>query len=457
MNFEVIKTVQELTNKYGSTIYTDSRKLKSFLSDYYSDKYTREKRLLVDSVEQKIPYDIVNCNGTQIDDFLYNKLASKLFDNLGISKDLAEETIDAWCEILNKTHTKVNNQSSSNLNNNNYGQTRPGNAANCSQQNYSSNTVIMSAPSISNNNNYGQIRPGSAVNHSQQSYNSNTVFMNNQQVNNMPVINNKRKKSIKIIIGMMLIILIIVIVSTLAYSLGSNKVTTDKNLTNAGVESKETNSNQNNADTKNNTTNNTKEKKTQTKSNNFIFPDSSTSKISPSNLYNLSNDQLFIARNEIFARHGYIFNDKKLQNYFESQAWYKPNPSAKGEPSNEIENDNAQTIMDMEEIKLAFKNSPRVSREYVLNNSQITKLTSDEVERLSDFELLIARNEIFARHGYIFGVPELNDYFQSKRWYNKISNDVTLGEVEEYNIELIRKAEDKRIYNMLSNYELGTS
>ena len=459
MNFEVIKTVQELTNKYGSAIYTDSRKLKSFLSDYYSDKYTREKRLLVDSVEQKIPDDIVNCNGTQIDDFLYNKLASKLFDNLGISKDLAEETIDAWCEILNKTHTKANNQSSSNLNNNNYGQTRPGSAANCSQQNYSSNTVIMSTPPVSNNNNYGQIRPGSAVNHSQQSYNSNTVFMNNQQVNNVPVINNKMEKSIKIIIGMILIILIIVVVSTVAYSLGSNKVTTDKNLTNAGVESKETNSNQNNADTKNNTTNNTKtkEKKTQTKSNNFIFPDSSTSKISPNNLYNLSSDQLFIARNEIFARHGYIFNDKKLQNYFESQAWYQPNPSAKGEPSNEIENDNAQTIMDMEEIKLAFKNSPRVSREYVLNNSQITKLTSDEVERLSDFELLIARNEIFARHGYIFGVPELNDYFQSKRWYNKISNDVTLGEVEEYNIELIRKAEDKRIYNMLSNYELGTS
>lgn len=455
MNNEVIKTVQELTNKYGNTIYTDSRKLKSFLSDYYSDKYTREKRLLVDSVEQKIPEEIVNCNGTQIDDFLYNKLAGKLFDNLGISKDLAEETIDAWCEILNKTHIKVNNQSSSNLNNNNYGQTRPGTAANYSQQNYSSNTVIMSTPPASNNNNYGQLRPGSAANYSQQNYSSNTVFMNNQQVNNVPVKSNKMKKSI---IGMMLSILIIVVVSTAAYSLGSSKVTTDKNLTNAARESKETNNNQNNVDTKNNTTNNTntKEKNAQTKLNNFIFPDSSTSKISPSNLYSLSSDQLFIARNEIFARHGYIFNNKKLQNYFEAQAWYKPNPSAKGEPSNDIEDYNAQTIMDMEEIKLAFKNSPIVNREYVLNNSHITKLTSDEVERLSDFEILLARNEIFARHGYIFGVPELNDYFQSKRWYNKISNDVTLSEVEEYNIELIRKVEDKRIYNMLSNYELGS-
>lgn len=455
MNGEIIKTVQELTNKYGSAIYTDSRKLKSFLSDYYSDKYIREKRLLVDSVEQKIPEEIINCKGIQIDDFLYNKLAGKLFDNLGISKDFAEETIDAWCEIFNKKHIKVVSNSSSN-NNNNYSQTRPGTAANHSNQNSSSNTVFMNNPTTLNNN-YGQTRPGSAANYSQQNSSSNTVYIDNSYIKNSTFRNLQRK--IKIM-GMLLIVL--AVVATVAYFLGSSKGTTSKNVENTAKEvkdTKETTSNQNNTVTKNNTADNTNTKQTDTqpKSNSFIFADSSINKIQPNQVYRLNSDQLFIARNEIFARHGYIFNDKKLQNYFESQAWYKPNPSAKGDTSDEIEKYNAKLIMDMEEVKSAFKDSSRVTRDFVFNNSDIVKLTADQVDRLSDLEILIARNEIYARHGYGFGIPELNSYFQSKGWYIKNTNDVTLDEVEEYNVELIKAAEEKRVYNMLSNYQLGSS
>ena len=38
----------------------------------------------------------------------------------------------------------------------------------------------------------------------------------------------------------------------------------------------------------------------------------------------MPSDQLRIARNEIFARHGRMFNDKNLQKYFDSQIWYVP-------------------------------------------------------------------------------------------------------------------------------------
>ena len=81
----------------------------------------------------------------------------------------------------------------------------------------------------------------------------------------------------------------------------------------------------------------------------------------------------------------------------------------------------------------------------------------EEVDRLSDLEILLGRNEIFARHGYIFGIPELNDYFQTKNWYTKISNNVTLNEVENYNVQLLKSIEDKRVYNMLYSYKLGGS
>ena len=55
----------------------------------------------------------------------------------------------------------------------------------------------------------------------------------------------------------------------------------------------------------------------------YIFPDSNSRYLSASELTDLSNQELRIARNEIFARRGYIFGNKELKNYFESQSWYR--------------------------------------------------------------------------------------------------------------------------------------
>jgi hypothetical protein len=38
----------------------------------------------------------------------------------------------------------------------------------------------------------------------------------------------------------------------------------------------------------------------------------------------LSLWELEIMRNEIYARHGWVFNRSDLRNYFESQPWYRP-------------------------------------------------------------------------------------------------------------------------------------
>jgi uncharacterized protein YgiM (DUF1202 family) len=38
----------------------------------------------------------------------------------------------------------------------------------------------------------------------------------------------------------------------------------------------------------------------------------------------LSDEELRLARNEILARHGRMFKDEKLQKYFNSKSWYRP-------------------------------------------------------------------------------------------------------------------------------------
>ena len=77
----------------------------------------------------------------------------------------------------------------------------------------------------------------------------------------------------------------------------------------------------------------------------FIFPQSSTEYLSQSQVSSLSDYQLGIARNEIYARHGYIFKLDRFKSNFESQSWYVPRYSDASSISlNEIETYNGSLI-----------------------------------------------------------------------------------------------------------------
>lgn len=56
----------------------------------------------------------------------------------------------------------------------------------------------------------------------------------------------------------------------------------------------------------------------------YVFPDSDVRYLSVEDLKKLNAEQCRIARNEIYARHGRMFKDKKLQEYFDSCSWYYP-------------------------------------------------------------------------------------------------------------------------------------
>lgn len=54
----------------------------------------------------------------------------------------------------------------------------------------------------------------------------------------------------------------------------------------------------------------------------FICPDSSTRYLTDADLNYLTSQELRIARNEIYARHGRRFSSSDLQAYFDAQSWY---------------------------------------------------------------------------------------------------------------------------------------
>lgn len=71
------------------------------------------------------------------------------------------------------------------------------------------------------------------------------------------------------------------------------------------------------------------------------------------------------------------------------------------------------------------------------------KLTSSDLNYLSSYQLKIMRNEIFARHGYIFKTTDMKNYFSNQRWYDPRYNNVDnlLTSTEKQNIELIKRFE----------------
>jgi len=64
-------------------------------------------------------------------------------------------------------------------------------------------------------------------------------------------------------------------------------------------------------------------------------------------------EDLRVLRNEVYARHGRIFKDVKLQKYFESQPWYKANPDFKDDQLNDIESQNLAKIKEAEETAMS--------------------------------------------------------------------------------------------------------
>lgn len=85
----------------------------------------------------------------------------------------------------------------------------------------------------------------------------------------------------------------------------------------------------------------------------YILPDSDTKEINDAMLEGLSAQELTYARNEIFARHGYVFQSEELNQYFESKSWYKPDSSVTQADVSELEMKNAEYIRQYQKVNLS--------------------------------------------------------------------------------------------------------
>jgi YARHG domain-containing protein len=149
--------------------------------------------------------------------------------------------------------------------------------------------------------------------------------------------------------------------------------------------------------------------------------DARTSYLSEANMANCSCGQLEILRNEIYARHGRVFNRKDLQNHFSNQPWYMPDPDNKtgSKGQNKYEQQNAVKILGYEKKRGCKKTSaPTSSKSCPIYPAPMDRnLTESELSSCSCKQLEILRNEIYARNGRLFNRKDLQAYFDAQPWY----------------------------------------
>ena len=72
--------------------------------------------------------------------------------------------------------------------------------------------------------------------------------------------------------------------------------------------------------------------------------DASSYLFTKSDLSSLSPKELSYLRNQIYAKHGYVFKSQELKDYFNQFSWYHPNLSVTGQELNSTEKANAEFI-----------------------------------------------------------------------------------------------------------------
>lgn len=182
----------------------------------------------------------------------------------------------------------------------------------------------------------------------------------------------------------------------------------------------------------------------------WIFADSATRRLRPTELRVRSAEQLWRARNEIYARRGYIFSTPRGMAYSTLLGTsYTPrtaDASAIEAQFNEIEKYNIALIKSFE-VSRPNPIGPQGKNPWVFADSSARRLNHTELARLNKESLWRARNEIFARNGFIFQSDKGRKFSASMgALYTPVSTDMNViyagfNSVETYNVNLIKRYE----------------
>lgn len=126
----------------------------------------------------------------------------------------------------------------------------------------------------------------------------------------------------------------------------------------------------------------------------YIFPDSDKKYLSEEEIRSVGTDKIALGRNEIYARHGYIFNGETYRQYFESLSWYEgtiPSDEFNAQAEfNDYEKKNVELIKQIED-ELSGAQTPETERK--IENTPITG--NDSYENKTEEYVQVTVEELY--------------------------------------------------------------
>jgi hypothetical protein len=191
---------------------------------------------------------------------------------------------------------------------------------------------------------------------------------------------------------------------------------------------------------------------------------------------------LALMRNTVYARAGHSFRKAWLRDHFTAMPWYRALPADDASKITDVDRANVKRIAERENavphdelvarrttLQALTSPSPAEQVELRLLNEQLggtgggpagggqTKvspledpsqldhlLALEDLSDLSQRDLRILRNTVYARHGREFKSDTLISWFNDKDWYkpDPTFTDARLSEIDRKNVKLIRSVED---------------
>jgi hypothetical protein len=174
------------------------------------------------------------------------------------------------------------------------------------------------------------------------------------------------------------------------------------------------------------------------------YPQTRTRVLSPSEVADMNTAERRYAINEIYARHGLLFGDMALRRQFLKFNWYKPQPGQSMASTRakftRIERQNIERMglareLEMASTKADDYDDPGATR-YVspyagtskawkgeqYPETRLVKLSRDEIATMTEAQKRAARNEMYARNGYVFQNMTLRKQFLGMSWYKPKPN-----------------------------------
>ena len=166
-----------------------------------------------------------------------------------------------------------------------------------------------------------------------------------------------------------------------------------------------------------------------------VFP---TYYLSENEVAAMDAEQIQFIINQIYAKNGYVFRTQSIQDYFAQMPWYVA-----------VSNDTSRLSMsslDRSNLNLLVRYRDQMGNTasdlgWIWTRHVVdSPLTASYVSSLSDYDVQLLINTIYAKNGYIFETPSLRALFEGQPWYDGWTYDtdqLQFSDMDKENLRLL--------------------